>query len=309
MAVGISYILRFMSIIRNVRKKKYISLEELLEKVEQELIISGLEGGISKRTLQRDLKEIRQKLDISILYSKTYQGYYIPDDEHSGDMLEYLLEHINLLCALRIVGNVSDFMFIESRNARGVENLCPLVHAIKKRLIVEFDYQKFTDKESVHRVVEPYALKEFNGRWYLLSRELDQNTERLMPLKTWGLDRMVNLVVSSRKFVSIDREKLRKEFQDCFGIYSNKECEVEEVVLSFDALGGCYAASRPLHETQEVLVDNEKEFRIRLRVRITWDFILELLSQTDNVTVISPLHLRERLIGIYQRALARYRCN
>ena len=306
MTIGISYILRFMSIIRHVRRNRYISSGELLEKVERELILSGFEGGFSKRTLQRDLKEIRQQLDISILYSKMYQGYYIPDDENTGDMLEYLLEHINLLCALRMVGNVSDFMFTESRNVRGVENLFPLVHAIKKKLTIEFDYQKFTDKESVHRVVEPYALKEFNGRWYLLSREIDHNTERLVPLKTWGLDRMVNLVVSGRKFDSIDEEKLRKEFQDCFGIYSNKECEVEDVILSFDTLGGCYAASRPLHQTQEVLVDDEKEFRIRLRVRITWDFILELLSQTDNVTVISPSHLRETLIGIYQRALTRY---
>ena len=242
---------RYAAIIRHIKRERYISMEKLVKEVANDMALSGFEGGFSKRTLQRDLQKIRADLDLSINFSKSEGGYYIPNDEMQDGLLESLLEHINLLSALR--------------------------------------------------TVEPYALKEFNGRWYLLSGEPG------VPggVKTWGLDRMTDLRVLDEKFRHLEEDSITREFRDCFGIYSDHDKEVEEVVLSFSPLGGHYNASRPLHESQEVLVDNDQEYRIRLRLKITWDFIIELLSQSDNMTVIAPQHLKDTLADVYRRALKR----
>jgi len=58
-----------------------------------------------------------------------------------------------------------------------------------------------------------------------------------------------------------------------------------------------------LHESQETLIDNDEEFRIHLKVKLTYDFIMELLSQSENMKVIAPEHLKNRLIDIHREAI------
>ena len=70
-------------------------------------------------------------------------------------------------------------------------------------------------------------------------------------------------------------------------------------------MSGQYNAAFPLHESQETILENEQEFRIKLGVRITYDFIMELLSQTQDMTVVAPQLLKDELVEIYKQALKR----
>lgn len=198
---------RYAAIIRHIKRERYISMEKLVKEVANDMALSGFEGGFSKRTLQRDLQKIRADLDLSINFSKSEGGYYIPNDEMQDELLESLLEHINLLSALRTVENVSDFVFAEKREAQRMEWVYPLVRAIKSQRMVEFNYRKYTGGSGGRRKVEPYALKEFNGRWYLLSGEPG------VPggVKTWGLDRMTDLRVLDEKFRHLEEDSITRE--------------------------------------------------------------------------------------------------
>ena len=60
---------------------------------------------------------------------------------------------------------------------------------------------------------------------------------------------------------------------------------------------------RSLHESQVTSIDNEVEFRIKLNVKITYDFIMELLSQSGNMKIIAPNHLKEKMIDIHKKAI------
>ena len=94
-------------------------------------------------------------------------------------------------------------------------------------------------------------------------------------------------------------------FKDSYGIWNQADIPVEEIELSYDALDGSFLKSVPLHHSQEILVDTDEEFRIRLRLRITNDFVMALLSRSRSLTVIRPLHLRERVRKVYEEALKR----
>ena len=52
-------------------------------------------------------------------------------------------------------------------------------------------------------------------------------------------------------------------------------------------------------------IDNDEEFRVSLRLRITNDFVMALLSRSASLTVIKPLSLRTRLREIYKDAIQR----
>ena len=80
---------------------------------------------------------------------------------------------------------------------------------------------------------------------------------------------------------------------------------VEEIVLKYDALDGAFVKTLPLHSSQEILSDTSDGLTVRLRLRITNDFVMALLSRSRSVEVVSPLHLRQRLHDVWAEALRR----
>ena len=61
----------------------------------------------------------------------------------------------------------------------------------------------------------------------------------------------------------------------------------------------------PFASFAAILVDDKDEFRITVRLRITNDFVMELLSRSRSLEVIRPQHLRERIRQVYEEALKR----
>ena len=297
------YLQRYLIIIQKVRKNKHISMDELMNAVQYEIAFYDDDRiGISERTIRRDLQEIRNELHLDIKYSKAWNGYYIDEDDGMSD-LEMMLEPLNLLGVLYMDKKLPNFLFTEKRKSKGMDNLPRLIHAIKNSFVTEFLYIKYDNTSSHTRKVEPYALKEFKGRWYLLAMEIDGRIEEKGCIKTWGLDRIQNLYVTNNRFWKKPEFNVEKEFADSFGIFSDRDMKAEEVILSFSPMGGKYNESFPLHESQGTLIDNEHEFRIRLKVKLTYDFIMELLSQSENMKVIAPAHLKNKLIDIYSDAI------
>ena len=213
------YFQRYMLIIRLIRNNRYISLSELIRKVEDGLAYfdETEDVGVSRRTILRDLNEIRSGMGISIEYSRTENGYYIPEDEDKMSDLERILEQYDLITSLRAREELSSFVFTERRKPRGTEHLSPLIHAIKRSLVVEFTYVKFYNSASKVRSVMPYALKEGRGRWYLLAIEIGENVRHAGEIKSWGLDRIKDLTVTKNRFTRNPAVNPEKEFKDVVG--------------------------------------------------------------------------------------------
>lgn len=110
----IGYIQRYLLLIRRVRNHPYITFEELRQGVEQELIARGEPiRMLSQRTIERDIRDIRTALGVSIDYSRTERGYFIPHDEESNSDLEHILESFEVLTAMRQDTGVMDFQYLD----------------------------------------------------------------------------------------------------------------------------------------------------------------------------------------------------
>ena len=296
------YLQRYLLIIRIISNNKFITLKELRKEVERQIVIydDSESIGVSKRTIQRDFTDIKNIFNIEIIYSKRDKGYYL--NKISLSDINKQLEYIDLIGTLD--KKIEKFVFAEKRFFKGTEYLHPLISAITKSQVIEFRYRKFDNTVTKEiRTVEPYALKEFRGRWYLLAIEIGGRLEESGQLKTWGLDRIENLQQTNTIFDKKNHISIEKEFESAFGIFSD-EIDAEEVILSFTPESGRYNLSLPLHESQETLIDNENEVRIKLKVKITYDFIMELLSQSESLNVISPTHLKNKLINIHKKAIS-----
>lgn len=296
----IHHLIRNILIIYKIKNNKYINFNELTAYLEKELRFRDIyDTGLSRRTIQRDIQNIRTEFGIDIEYCRRNQGYYIENTSIRSDT-ERFLDSIDLFSSLNSETGIPDFVLAEKHRPMGTQHLYSLVYAIKNSFRISFLYRKFGSDEFSLRELEPYAVKECRGRWYLIGR-----TKGLIDLKTYGLDRIDNLVISDETFPKDNTIDVPEKFRYSYGIYSSDEYPVEDVILSFDARDGSYLKSLPLHHSQEVITDNKDEFVIRLRLKITLDFIMELMSRSWSLKVIEPLSLREQIHSICKSALER----
>jgi proteasome accessory factor B len=296
------YLSRYLMVLKKLKSKPYSSYEELRSFIERQVEFLQLHDdslmiGFSKRTLQRDIREIKNIFGIDIQFSTRGKGYFISQDEMETMNFQRMMEAFDMFNSLNLSSDLTPYIHLENRKPQGTENLYGLLHAIKNCIQIKFDYKKFWEDDLATRTAEPYAVKEFKNRWYLIAKDLKDKS-----IKTFALDRFSNLEITKKQFVREKRYNVDDAFRYSFGIISPTGEEPQDVVLSFDPFQGKYIKTLPLHSTQQVLIDNEEELRISLRVFITHDLVMEILSFGENVKVLAPKQLIREIKSALRKA-------
>lgn len=292
---------RMLVIINKLKERqRYVPREELEEYVRLRMEERDATP-VDIRTIQRDFKDIEDLFGICIRFDKKWSGYYInEEDSLINEQYERLLLNFDLLNALDKTSNLHTYVLAEHHRPSDTECLPALIKAIKFSHPVAFDYIYVREEGRMReKKVLPHYLKEDQQRWYLLA--YDNNM-----LKTFNVDCIRNLRIyyeeTFKRDMDIDANDL---FKDSYGIWNQPDIPIEDIELSYSALDGRFLKSVPLHHSQTIIADNETEFRITLRLRITNDFVMALLARSSSLTVIKPLHLRERVRKVYEEALQR----
>ncbi len=292
---------RMLTTITKVRSsRKYSSQQELLDAVNDSMKLRGFKA-ISGKTLERDFKHIEEAFGLTIGYDMQRGRYVIKEDlSNAEERLEELLFNFDLLNELDRQSPLRSYVLAEHHRPPHSNNMLVLLAAIRKQHPVRFAYEDYR-KESVF-VVEhalPHYLKESQGRWYLLAYNDGV-------LKTYGIERMNELcLMEDETFARRNIINVAELFSECYGIWNDEQIPIEDIELSYSPLDGRFLKSLPLHHSQHILIDDDQEFRIALRLRITNDFVMALLSRSTSLTVIKPESLRNRVRDIYREALRR----
>jgi predicted DNA-binding transcriptional regulator YafY len=291
-------LIRYNLIIKKL-KRHPATFQEIADMLALESELQEYELEVTQRTFQRDLHEIRALYNIDIRYDFSRRVYHI-DFEDMSEIRERVLEAFDVFNALNLSDRLSEHIHFEKRRPQGTENLHGLLHAIRNGLRISFIYRKFWEDAPAVRTVEPYALKEFRNRWYVISNDLrDKRT------KSFALDRISDLEILKAKFSTDHGFDVAEHFRYCFGIIGPNADAPEEVLLSFTPHQGKYIKSMPLHATQEVLADTAKELRVRLKLYITYDLVMEILSYGPEVKVLAPECLVQEVRKTHRKAAGR----
>jgi predicted DNA-binding transcriptional regulator YafY len=179
----------------------------------------------------------------------------------------------------------------------GQQHLTTIVDAMRDGVALSMTYQSFGKSEPSTFEVEPYCVKLFEQRWYMLGMS-DK-------LRIYALDRIKALEPTERKFKlpkSFDAEKL---FADHYGIIiSDEDFEVEPVALKVNSWQSKYLRTLPLHHSQVEVERNEEYSIFEYRLCPSFDFRQKLLSMGATVEVLAPTKLiaKVRVEGIAEHA-------
>lgn len=282
-------------------QKSPATFEDIITSLKQASELESYDYVVSKRTFHRDIDDIKSLYQIEITYNRLEKVYYI-NNEGQPEISKRMFEALDTVRIQKLTNDLTDIIYFDKRRPRGTEHLYGLVHAIKNCYEVKFGYHKYWDQESSQRKVEPYVLKESRYRWYLIAKD-----KRDGKLKSFALDRMNKLTILKNQFVYPEGFNISEMYKNSFGIISSDWGEPQEVILSMTPYQGEFVKSLPLHDSQRVLKDDDKEFRISLNLVITEDFKMEILSMGPRVKVLSPESLVCDVKQAYKNALKQYR--
>ena len=270
-----------------------ITLSEISKKWEKNERLSGGEE-YPRRTFMNHKKDIWDIFGIEIGCHKFSNSYYIVDHKDISDssgfqrwMFETLTvnNHINESAQLR------DRILLED-NPSGGEFLSTILEAMRDGKMITFDYRPFWfdgDNYSSYYHVEPYALKVFKRRWYLLAKYGDS------PLKIYALDRFLNIDIEFEDFTMPQDFNASAYFSTCFGIILSGE-EPQVTKLKVDYYQANYLRSLPLHHTQKEVERTDHHTIFSYYLRPSFDLIQELLSMGETVEVLEPASLRSEMV-------------
>ncbi len=273
---------RYTLIIEKILNKQFPTFREIKE----HLYNFGFE--VSDRTIQRDIEQIRYEFDVEIVYNRSKHGYYI-DHEKSINIESFIkfLEIINTAELLtenlhntkKLLRNI---LFENEGNLKGIELLKPILKAIDENRIISFTHFNFITEKTKKFLLEPYLLREYQGRWYVWGIE-EKRKKELM----FGLDRISELTVHDKVFIRNKKVNPFKYFENVVGVdYSN--LKTEKIVLSFTHTQGKFIKSLPIHKSQKILIDNDEELVIEIEVIPNYEFIQKIFMYNTTVKVLKP---------------------
>lgn len=310
--------------------QKYFTIEEILEKLADHDIT------VTKRTIENDFKSMREDSQLGfyapIAYCWINKGHYYTDPDYSINKLPITQDQVKLLeIASHILqqfkgmnffsemeeivdklGNTvkdlrkgdkkESYPFIHFEEAafqEGLQHMAPLIKAINEEQPVTIQYNPF-GKELKEHNFHPYFLKQYKQRWYLIGRP--DNKKLIFPL---ALDRMKNVTYFHSVYKANPISNPEEFFKNIIGI-SYAQAPAENIILSFSPQQGNYIKTQYLHKSQKILVDNEKELRIALKIVPNYEFISLLMGFTPDVEVIEPQSVRDKVKTLFEKGLERY---
>ena len=286
---GLDDILRRLLIIGKIRNDQPVVHEELCKYLEKELSDRGININslsLARKSINIDIRLIRLEFGVTIRYHKLTNAYYL-DNVGQSATVDRFLDTFDILVSLNALEQMPDFVIPEDYYPVGAKGFYLLVKAIEKSICIHFSYVEDGSQLPEEYYVEPYAIRECNKRWYIIARTVGKQD-----MKTYAMDNISNLRavdVWAKKDKTIN---LVEEYKYTYGM--DNKGKIEDLVLAFDCSDGDYLKGRPLHFTQEIVKDTEKEFVIQLRIRLTDDFIRKLVM-FPSLTVLRPAVLRRKI--------------
>lgn len=293
--------LRQLLIIRKIQtdnsKNIFPSIEDLISYLKKENIERSI------LTIKRDFSSIRADLMIDLEFDRKEKGYFINSKIEDSSIVQTALESFEILSSINRDGRMPEFIISEKRKSKGTEYFYLIMKAIEEKSRITFRYQKYDSNIVTEPIVEPHAIKESRGRWYLLAVEKGE-----VEIKAYALDRISRIRENGGNFKKrIGREIIEKKYDDCFAMFTSNE-PAQKVVLSFDKRDGNYINSFPIHHSQKTEYRNDNVI-VTLDIKITLDFIMELMSRAWSLEVIEPISLRNQLHEIFKKASERNKQN
>lgn len=284
----------YVWIVNTLRKRNRLTLSELNELWVSDEVAEG--NPLPRSSFNKYRDAILDMFGLIIDCDTTYH-YYIsnPGEVDEDQTKQWMLSMLTTGLTLSGSSAIKDSVILENVPA-GFEFLPVILQAIRQTRTIMMGYQKF-GFEPYTKPVDPYAVKLFRQRWYLLA----DNGERM---SVYSFDRMQSAALTDQRFARPKDFSPEDYFAEYFGVMTDGT-PLEHVVLRAYGKMANLLRTLPLHASQRELESGDGYTDYALDIRPSIDFVSELLSKIDGLDVLEPQSLKEKISRILNDALRR----
>lgn len=313
--------LRLFKIEQAIQNLNYPNVEKLMDELE-----------VSRRTILRDIDELKIYYNAPIEYDRYKKGYYYSDNTYfvKNMMLTEsevfavtgilpLMERYNNTPLKKTILKVYDTLSqmlpnqveVKTSFMNDVEFIAdpiPVIDentfnsvfkATKLHLIMKFEYRSISATEYKPHELHPYKIYCQKGDWYVLGFSPKHNN-----YSTFTLARMKNIVLDQN--FDFDPEYSKKIHIDPnFGIWNNDN-PPEKIELLFDKSINTYILERTWHKNQECHQNEDGSVYLSFTSNQDQETLFWVMKFGSKVKVLNPPSLKEKVIAELKNSLNNY---
>ena len=267
----------------------------------------AFDGPLPIRTFHEHRKGIKEMFGVDIECDRSKGNvYYVKNSEvlDEDKLAKWLLRNYSIPQDFVTFNAMKDRILLEEIPL-GTAFLPLIIDAMKRNVELRIDYQQYEYGQDAHLQtihMQPYALKVYNRRWYLLGYLKEKDALRII-----SLDRILHLQVLKTEFEMPTKFDAKKYFSNVVGIFVNEDLPVTKVKIRAYGVQAEYLRSTPLHKSQSEVRSKHGEFaEFTYRICVTPELISQLMAMGDKIEVLEPETLREEMKEEVRKMRARY---
>ncbi len=323
MPVNKSALIRYKTIDKCLQNRyRRWTLDDLIQACSDALYeYEGIDNGIGRRTIQMDIQVMRSdKLGYNapiIVVDRKYYAY--EDTDYSITNIPLTDKDLNKLSEITeilkqfkgfshfkelngMVQKLEDKIYSEktkqnpiieletNENLKGLEFLDTLYHAIQQKHVISIMYQSFKARKPGKIIFNPYLLKEFRNRWFVLgSKKESRNILNL------ALDRIESIELEPEEKFWINKEfDTAEHFKYVIGVTVNS-LRPSNIHLLVNNENAPYVLTKPIHPTQQLISESPQGVEIVIKVIPNYELEKEILGFGESIKVLAPESLKRRI--------------
>ena len=299
----------YIWLVNTIREANGITFAEINEKWLDTEMSDGVELARSTFARHKDAIEDIFGIYIDCDRQNGYK-YYIGNEEVlSEDSVQNWM-----LNTLKVNNIISESISLQNRillqpvPAEG-DYLTKVIEAMKRNVKITIEYKKYGDEQPKNLTFEPYCIKLFKQRWYVLGhfhRDATDDKPESDYFGVFSFDRILSMTLTEEKFQMDPDFNAQAYFEECYGVLVNDATEVERIVIRGYGYERFYLRDLPLHKSQKEIGQGENYTDFEFFMRPTIDLSYHLLSSSDHIKVLEPKWLADEIYDMHLQASLLY---
>ena len=280
---------RYVWLLNTLIQRKSLTFTEICDLWNKSSLNDG--KALALRTFHQHREAIAELFGVEIVCDTATYKYSIasPEELKNNSAQQWLFNSFAISNTIEAGRNMKDRILFEDIPS-GAEYAQVVVDAMQQNRVLLVDYKPFQG-EKFELYLQPYAMRVYNQRWYVVGRFKESGK-----IRNIALDRILRMEITDEEFVLPEDFDASEYYAHTVGIFVNEALKPQRVVLRTYGVSTEYMRSVPLHPSQREIATNGNEYSdFEYLLNLTPELTGKLLSKGDWVEVIEPKELREKI--------------
>lgn len=289
-----NYFKRYIWLIELLQSYSMLTLDEI-KSLWMESYVNDEKKPLADRTFFNNIDAIREMFGIYIVCNRSTNEYYIENanDIKGNGIRNWMMNALSLNNILTESAAMKDRIIFEDIPS-SQKFLVPIMKAMKEGYKIHVKYHSFVKEDVDERYLNPYCVKAYKQRWYLLASTDEQPEPHI-----YALDRLLEVKQSYLEYQIPEDFNAQEYFAPFCGYPTGHEKydHAINVKVKVNAHQRNYFRTLPLHASQEEVEVYDDYSIFTYHVIPNFHLMKELFSYMNAVEVLEPEEFRAEIMN------------